>query len=67
MLVFLCRRLAQKTQLVFVTLKVLLDLPSPKDTEVEIGLGLRTSTPIYMQRRMRTDHIMMGERVRGEQ
>jgi hypothetical protein len=31
-----------------VTLKVLLDLPSPKDTEVEIGLGLRTCTFLYM-------------------
>jgi hypothetical protein len=31
-----------------VTLKVLLDLPSPKDTEVEIGLGLRTCTSLYI-------------------
>jgi hypothetical protein len=31
-----------------VTLKVLLDLPSPRDTEVEIGLGLQTSTSLYM-------------------
>jgi hypothetical protein len=31
-----------------VTLKVLLDLPSPKDTEVKIGLGLRTCTSLYM-------------------
>jgi hypothetical protein len=33
---------------IVVTLKVLLDLPSPKDTEVEIGLGLRTCTSLYM-------------------
>jgi hypothetical protein len=31
-----------------VTLKVLLDLPSPKDTEVEIGLGLRICTSLYI-------------------
>jgi hypothetical protein len=33
---------------IVVTLKVLLDLPSLKDTEVEIGLGLRTCTSLYM-------------------
>jgi hypothetical protein len=49
MLGFLCRRLAQETQIsIAVTLKVLLDLPSPRDTEVEIGLGLRTCTSLYI-------------------